>query len=216
MFKRLGAALIARAIGAFAWVVTGVRGNWVGTLPSDRPCVYFANHVSHGDFVLIWSVLPAALRRHTRAVAGADYWQRDRLRRFIGTDVFNVLLIAREREGRTIDPVQQMAQEIGCGQSLILFPEGTRNTTEATLLAFKSGLYHLGRQVPDVDLVPVWIENLGRVMPKGEFLPIPLLCTVHFGAPIRVAATETKDDFLVRARAALLQLAPAGRGGPAS
>ncbi|MDB5600565.1 MAG: 1-acyl-sn-glycerol-3-phosphate acyltransferase [Xanthobacteraceae bacterium] len=206
--KSLIEKLAATAVTAFAKVVTGVRGDWEGCLPDPRPRVYFANHNSHGDFVLVWTVLPAALRRITRPVAGADYWLASPLRRFIGERVFNAVLIDRNPETRQGDPVTLMAEALDQGSSLILFPEGTRNTTEERLLPFKSGLYHLARQRPAIEMIPVWIENLNRVMPKGEFVPIPLLCTTIFGAPITIADGEDKDAFLTRTRDALLALAP--------
>ena len=200
--------LAAAAITLFARFVTAVRGEWRGTRPDERPRVYYGNHRSHGDFVLVWTVLPGRIRRITRPVAGADYWLKDGVRRFIGKSVFNSVLIERDPERRTEDPVTQMATALDGGSSLILFPEGTRNLSGEPLLPFKTGLYHLGRLRPHVELVPVWIANLNRVMPKGELVPVPLLCTVTFGAPIHVGADEEKDAFLVRARTALLDLAP--------
>ena len=65
---------------------------------------------------------------------------------------------------------------------------------------------------PGVDLVPVWIENLNRVMPKGEIVPVPLICTVTFGAALRLEEGEEKAAFLDRASAALLALRPAREG----
>ena len=200
----------ATAITAFARLVTGVRGEWRGCAPDRRPRVYFANHRSHADFVLIWTVLPVPLRRSTRPVAGADYWLAGRMRTFMGQRVFRAVLIDRNPATRDADPILMMAAALDEKSSLILFPEGTRNTTEEPLLAFKSGLYHLARARPEVELVPVWIENLNRVMPKGEFVPIPLLCTVTFGAPMALSADEDKGAFLDRCRAALLALAPRG------
>ncbi|WP_439817663.1 lysophospholipid acyltransferase family protein [Zavarzinia sp. CC-PAN008] len=191
---------------AFAWVVTGCRAIWAGTAPEPGPRIYFANHRSHGDFVLIWSVLPMALRARTRPVAAADYWAADSLRRFLGAGVFNAVLIDRNPLERHVDPVAQMADALDAGSALILFPEGTRNTGEEDLLPLKSGLYHLARRRPEIDLIPVWIENLNRVMPKGEFVPVPLLCTVTFGAPLRLEPEEDKATFLARARAAMLAL----------
>jgi 1-acyl-sn-glycerol-3-phosphate acyltransferase len=190
--------------------LTAVRGQWDGIAPTDEQRIYFANHASHGDFVLIWTVLPRRMRLASRPVAGSDYWLKSRLRRFIGRDVFNAVLIDRERPSRTSDPIGQMTDALDAGSSLIVFPEGTRNSTAAPLLPFKSGLFHLARARPKVVLVPVWIANLNRVLPKGEFVPIPLICTVTFGAALHIAEGETKKDFLLRAEAALLALSPKG------
>jgi 1-acyl-sn-glycerol-3-phosphate acyltransferase len=204
---RLVEAACAAAVAVFARLVTGVHGEWRGCAPAARRRVYFANHRSHADFVLIWTVLPAPLRRLTRPVAGADYWLKGRLRTFIGERVFRAVLIDRNRDTRDADPIATMAAALDQNSSLILFPEGTRNTSEEPLLPFKSGLYHLANARPDVELVPVWIENLNRVMPKGEFVPIPLLCTVTLGAPVALGAGENKAAFLDRSRNALLALA---------
>jgi 1-acyl-sn-glycerol-3-phosphate acyltransferase len=206
------AQVTASAIIFFARMITAVRGVWIGIEPVRRQRVYFANHVSHGDFILIWTVLPERLRRKTRPVAGSDYWMKSPLRQFIGRDVFKSVLIDRDPETRTEDPVEKMVEALDENASLIVFPEGTRNSSDQPLLAFKSGLYHLARERPAVDLVPVWIANLNRVMPKGEFVPIPLICTVTFGAPLHVGADEEKDAFLARARAALLALSAPQNG----
>ena len=199
--------LTAAAICAFAKAVTGVRAIWRGSSPTVRQRIYFANHTSHGDFVLIWAVLPGLLRRQTRPVARADYWQRGAVRRFIAERVFRGVLIA-PATGRLFNPLEQMNAALADGDSLIVFPEGTRNLGDG-LLPFKSGIYHLARAHPEVEFVPVWIENLGRVMPKGALIPIPLLCTLCFGQALEIRADESKPDFLERARASLLVLAPA-------
>ena len=205
-------AFMTRAVAAiiviFARAVTAVRAIWPEKGLPSRPCIYFANHSSHGDFVLVWTVLPPRLRHHTRPVAGAEYWMKSRLNRFIGSDVFNAVLIARERDKRTEDPIEQMASAIDAGSSLILFPEGTRNQSDARLLPFKSGIFHLAAVRPDIDLVPVWINNLNRVMPKGEIVPIPLICTVTFGSALQLMPDETKGVFLERMQTALLALSP--------
>lgn len=202
------ARVTARAIIVFARLLTGMRANWQGCVPAAVQRVYFANHSSHGDFVLIWGCLPPELRPLTRPVAGADYWDRSPLRRFIGRDVFRALLIDRTRSDPGSDPVALMRAALEGGDSLILFPEGTRNTTEARLLPFKSGIFHLARACPAVEFVPVWIDNLNRVMPKGEIVPVPLLCTVTFGQPVLLAPDDDKDGFLARCRDGLLALAP--------
>ena len=189
------AELIARACSGAIHVVTGARALWIGCAPSSERRVYYGNHASHGDFVLIWSSMPPALRRQVRPVAAAEYWQRDGLRRYLIDAVFNGVLVEREAGHRQQDPLQVLREAVDEDCSLILFPEGTRNVGDEPLLPFKSGIYHLARQRPELEFVPVWIDNLKRVMPKGRFLPLPLLCTATFGTPLRLQADEDKAAF---------------------
>ncbi|MGJ7496967.1 lysophospholipid acyltransferase family protein [Variovorax sp. RT4R15] len=215
--RKAAAVISAWLIVGAAKLLTGVRAIWSGTQPKAEQTLYFANHTSHGDFVLLWATLPADLRALTRPVAGQDYWLASKLRRFIGEEVFNALMIKRdgsaapgsEADGAAAsNPVQQMADALQAGDSLIMFPEGTRNIGDEVLLPLKSGLYHLARACPDVRLVPVWIENLKRVLPKGTLVPIPLACTVRYGTPIVLAEGEDKNTLMARARAAMLDLQP--------
>lgn len=199
--------LLASAICGFAKLLTGMRAVWRASMPDVRQRIYFGNHSSHGDFVLIWAALPPQLRRLTRPVAGADYWSSNALRRFIINQVFRGVVIDRNPDRRTSDPVARMSEAIAQGDSLIIFPEGTRNLGDG-LQTFKSGIYCLAQKHPQAELVPVWIENVGRVMPKGAIIPVPLLCTLTFGQSMHVAAGESKAAFLARARGALLALAP--------
>jgi len=209
---RILSSVTGLAIMLFARLVTAVRGVWDGVEPIPTQRVYFANHVSHGDFVLIWTTLPGRLRRRTRPVAGADYWLGSKLKQFIGEDVFRSVLIARGPKSDNDEPaapsthaVEYMSKALNEGDSLILFPEGTRNTSDERLLPFKSGLFHLAKANPSVELVPVWIDNLHRVLPKGEFIPVPLACTVTYGQAISLNPNESKDGFIQRAETALRQ-----------
>lgn len=197
----------AGLVAALVRLVSGVR------LQEDLPPapvtrIYFANHSSHLDFVVIWSVLPAELRRRTRPVAAADYWNRGAVRRFFSRRLFRAVLIAREGVNKTNNPLQEMGAALEAGEDLILFPEGTRSA-DGKLHAFRSGLYHLSRQFPSAELVPVYLENLNRILPKGEFLFVPLLGQTRFGAPISGPGEgEHKTEFLERARQALCALGP--------
>ncbi|MBD9483308.1 1-acyl-sn-glycerol-3-phosphate acyltransferase [Pseudomonas sp. PDM14] len=202
------ASLTAFAITSGARLLTGARALWLGCTAQPVQRLYYANHSSHGDFVLLWASLPDELRRRTRPVAGADYWQKGGLRSFLINDVFNGVLVDRDRSNPEHNPLQPMLDALEQGDSLIIFPEGTRNLSDEPLLPFKSGIFHLANAAPQVELVPVWIANLNRVMPKGRALPLPLLCTLSFGAPLERLADEDKAAFLERARNALLELAP--------
>lgn len=199
--------LSALAITGGARAVTGARALWLGCAPQPVQRIYFANHRSHADFVLLWSALPPPLRARTRPVAGADYWQKSAVRSYLINRVFNGVLVDRVRADAQANPLQPMLDALDAGDSLIMFPEGTRNLEDG-LLPFKSGIFRLGQARPQVELVPVWISNLHRVMPKGKLLPLPILCTLSFGTPLHVGPDEDKDSFLARARAGLVALEP--------
>ena len=203
--------LASASIITLARTLTGVRAIWLVGAPQATPTVYFANHRSHGDFVLLWTSLPPDLRSLTRPVAAADYWLASPTRRFIGCEVFRAVLIDRTGAGDRSDPITQMANALDAGDSLILFPEGTRNESDEALLPFKSGLFHLARRCPNVRLVPVWINNVHRVLPKGALVPLPLACSVTFGGALQPPTengAETKQTFLAEAQTALLALRP--------
>lgn len=203
--KALLAKWIDHVICFFTAFITGIRPQ---ALPSNTaPTVYYSNHGSHGDFIMVWISLPQEERLHTRPVAGADYWQKGPIRRFIANAVFNVLLIERNSDNPHT-AIDTMVNELNRGNNLILFPEGTRNLSDDTLQPFKSGLYHIARTQTNTQFIPVWINNMRQVLPKGAILPIPLMCEVTFGQAITMTENEDKHVFLERARNALLALAP--------
>lgn len=175
--------------------------------PGASPRIYVANHVSHADFVALWSVLPPGLRQSTRPVAGQDYWHASALKRWIADQVFRAVLIDRDPATRSVDPVEVVAGVLKGGESVIFFPEGTRNLTDARLLPLKSGVFHLAHAVPEAEIVPAWIVNLDRILPKGAVVPVPLNCAVRFGTPLRPEAEEPRDAFLARLSSAMLALA---------
>lgn len=198
----------AAALVVLVKLLTGSSVRWVGCEPSLRQRLYFANHTSHLDALVLWAALPPALRALTRPVAARDYWEADRPRRHLATRVFNAVLIDRHRataHGR--NPLEPLLAALDDPRqhSLILFPEGTRGT-DLEPAPFKSGLYHLARQRPAVELIPVLIDNMNRILPKGELLPVPLLGGVSFGSPMQLGEGEGKAAFLVRAREAVMAL----------
>jgi len=195
-------------LALIAKLLSGATVRWVECEPDTCQRVYFANHTSHLDALVLWASLPKTIRSLTRPVAAADYWNKGPVRRYMAS-VFNALLIDRKKIKVHNSPVDMMIREIGNQYSLIVFPEGGRNVS-GEMLTFKSGLYHLARKRPDLELVPVHIDNLNRVMPKGEFLPVPLLSCISIGAPIFLESHENKNEFLTRAREAVLKMRPPG------
>ena len=186
-------------------VLVGARAQWIGCAPSSAVRVYYANHTSHMDTIALWCALPADLRAKTRAVAAADYWHGG-FRGWLAQHAFNALLIDRSPENRDRDPLAPLAEALQRGESLIIFPEGTRRA-EALPGTFKTGLFYLAARVAEAELVPVYLENLYRSMPKGTLLPVPLTCTVRIGAPLPRQVNEQKSEFLARARQAVVDLA---------
>jgi 1-acyl-sn-glycerol-3-phosphate acyltransferase len=199
-----------------------VQVRWQGCVPEVKQRIYFANHTSHLDFVVLWSALPNAVRARTRPVAAKDYWESG-VRAYLAQRVFRAVLIPRGRtahDGPTHSEsdaraaaamvIDQLAAAMGETDSLIFFPEGTRGTGE-TIAPFRSGLYYLAKKLPEVELVPVFLENLSRILPKGEVLPVPLMGVLTFGEPMRLGDGEEKREFLERAGAAVSGLRRKGQ-----
>ena len=233
-------------------LLTGSQARWYGCPPKAEQRIYFANHQSHADMVLIWAALPEELRSITRPIAAKDYWTKTPFRQWITTAVFNAVYVDRQAtpvrptapvatdavtlaaaEADTAlaggpdpspdapprppspeelraalpesDPLAPLVRALESGDSIVIFPEGTRGHGDEPQ-PFKSGLFKLAQMFPQVVLVPAWINNVQRVMPKGEVVPVPILCSVTFGAPIALEAGEERRPFLDRARRAVMAL----------
>ncbi len=187
-----------------ARLITGAQGHWYGSPPKAEQRIYFANHQSHFDWVLIWAALPRELRAMTRPIAARDYWTSSPLKHWITREIFNAVYVSRQHSDDE-DPLEPLMEALRHGDSLVIFPEGTRGN-QADPATFKAGLYHLAEAFPEVQLIPAWIDNVQRVMPKGEVVPVPILCSVTFGAPLQLQQGEDKRVFLERARQAVIAL----------
>ncbi len=211
-------ALAAGLLAGSIRLLTGVRAEWTGDLPTTEQRVYYANHSSHLDFLVLWAALPPDVRAVTRPVAAADYWSSG-IRAWLAKQVFRAVLVDRgvqavsemlhaaggdkaEARRQTVRPLLDALAE---GSSLVFFPEGTRgNGYEVS--PFRSGLHTLCEAVPGLKLVPAYLGNLSRMLPKGEVLPVPLVCTLQFGPCVSLAEGENRKKFLDRAREALCTL----------
>ena len=194
--------MIAQILAGSIKLLCGCNARWIDCVPEDRSRIYYANHTSHLDAAIIWASLPGPIRNRCRMVAARDYWTARPMRRFIARNLFNVLLIDRDRIRKSRNPITAMQHALHEGCSLILFPEGGRQT-DAGIGPFRSGLFHLARRAPHIELVPVYLENLNRVMPKGETLPVPFLNSITFGSPFHLKEGMSKEAFLEYAQSAL-------------
>ena len=233
--------MLAKLMGFFLLglvrVLTGSQARWYGCPPKAEQRIYFANHQSHADLVMIWAALPEELRSITRPIAARDYWTKSPFRQWITSAVFNAIYVERQAAPATPatidasttppqappapavppspetlraalpegDPLAPLVRALESGDSIIIFPEGTRGHGDDPQ-PFKSGLFRLAQMFPQVVLVPAWINNVQRVIPKGEVVPVPILCSVTFGAPIQLEPGEERRPFLDRARRAVMAL----------
>lgn len=199
IIRALLIGLVRLLVGAYAkWQVP----------PSKVQSIYFANHSSHLDTLAVWAALPADIRKKTRPVAAKDYWGTGRIKQFFALDILNAILIERKVKAGQ-HPLLPLFTALEQGDSLIIFPEGTRRA-HAEPDEFKPGIYHLALAFPQIKLIPVYLDTLHRSFPKGTYLPVPLICTVHFGEPTKLLENEPKKDFLKRVRHTLLTLISRG------
>lgn len=185
--------------------LSGATVLWHDSQPDTCQRVYFANHTSHLDAVVIWAALPKHVRKLTRMVAAKDYWGKGWVKKYIAQKLFNAILIERENVSIKNTPVKIMIDEIENKYSIIIFPEGGRSET-GSLGAFKSGIYHLCKKRPDLELIPVYLNNMNSILPRGQTLPVPMLSRIVFGQPMWIETDETKNSFLERTRNAILKL----------
>jgi len=188
-----------------AHLLSRAKVRWHECQPDTCQRVYFANHSSHLDAIAVWASLPPEVRDKTRMIAAKDYWDAGPVRRYIARRLFNALLIDREHISIRNSPIKVMIDEMQDVYSIVMFPEGGRGPGD-TIREFKSGLYYLAKKRPDLELIPVYLENMSRILPRGKTLPVPMLSAVVFGPPIWLEEGENKDAFLTRARQAILNL----------
>ncbi|MBP6562573.1 MAG: 1-acyl-sn-glycerol-3-phosphate acyltransferase [Neisseriaceae bacterium] len=207
-----GQAFTGYVLVLLSRLITGVQVRWQGSTPQAGARVYYGNHSSNLDGLVIWSGLPKEIRPSVHPIAARDYWDATALKRYIAKYVFRALLIDRQKpsdpDAVVENPIEAMGEILARDEAIIIFPEGTRNLGEG-IGPFKSGLYHLMKQHPQAEFIPVYLENLNRVLPKGTKLIVPIICSATFGAPIApLAADEDRHQFLARAQQALQELAP--------
>jgi 1-acyl-sn-glycerol-3-phosphate acyltransferase len=199
------AGFIEWLIIASVRLLVGAQPRWQGCAYSPEQRIYVANHSSHLDVVVLFSALPALLRRRTRPVAAAEYWNAGPVRRYLIHSIFRGVLVGRQ--GGPLNPLEPAASALRQGDSLIFFPEGTRGAG-GVLQPLKPGIFHLARWFPNIDIVPAWIDNSYRILPKGFAIPVPLLCSITFGTPLRWKEGQEQDQFLAEVREALEALQP--------
>lgn len=190
----------ALVVRPFMTLFIGLKVRGREHLDGAEPFVLVANHSSHLDTVSLLNLFPLGRLRRVRPCAASDYFERDRLVSWFSHTFFNILSIARTELRRGEHPVRLMKEALGRGESLLFFPEGTRGTANE-LGPLRPGIAHLVEEMPDLRIVPAYLENMGRALPKGELLPVPFFCEVRLGAPRTFSGT--REQVLADLRAAI-------------
>lgn len=182
-------AFFALVVRPFLVIFTGLRVHGREHIPDADPFILIANHSSHLDGVSLLALFPVSRLRRIRPVAAADYFERNPLVGWLSRTFFNILPIARRDITAENDPRARMLGTLERGHSLVLFPEGTRGAGDE-MGRFRSGVVFLIQSLPSVPVVPVFLENMGRSLPKGEFLPVPFFCAIRIGAPLHLTGSQ--------------------------
>ena len=173
-----------------AMAMVGIRVVVVGRehLQFDRAALYCVNHASNVEPPILFAVL-RDLTPRLKVVYKAVLRRLPILGR--GFDVVGFVPIERENREKATQAIEKGVVAVRSGDSLLMFPEGTRSRT-GELLPFKRGAFVLAikGQVP---VVPVAIYGADRAMRKGSKLIWPTVVRVHLGVPVETAG-RTVDD----------------------
>ena len=186
----------ALVIRPFLALFIGLRVRGREHLPRSGPFILIANHSSHLDTVSLLSLFPLNRLRLIRPVAAADYFDRNRIISILTRTLFNILPIARKNITAENNPIRRMREALEAGDALIIFPEGTRGSGEE-LGEFRSGIGHLLEKMPEVCVVPAYLINMGRSLPKGQFIPVPFFCEIRLGRALRIKGNRREITALL-------------------
>jgi 1-acyl-sn-glycerol-3-phosphate acyltransferase len=190
--------LVARPLARF---LTGADVVGREKLPAKGPAIVVANHNSHIDTLLMLALFsPRALVR-VRPAGAADYFLADPVVGWFSRNIIGIVPIVRGHGGKGVDVLAPARQALRRGDILLFYPEGTRGAASDDLGPLKHGVAHLAAAAPEAPVVPVWIQGAGRVLAKGERVPVPLTCCALVGDP--VPWRGDKETFMAELKSAL-------------
>lgn len=182
--------LVLKLCRVWSGVVLGVPGVKVevkmrGHLDPKRPYVFMANHASMVDIWAMFLGVPIPVRFIAKKQLGRIpvFGWAMRAGRFVFIDRQNAVSARRS--------IQEAAQRIKSGQSVAIFPEGTR-TRDGRLGSFKKGGFHLAID-SGVEIVPLAIRGTRAVMPPGTPLIRAGLVQIEIDEPISTAGLGPGD-----------------------
>ncbi len=153
--------------------------------------IIVANHNSHLDIFLLFSLLSARDISMTHPVAEETYFARFPIVFTLISFLFQPIWIRRGHPDRKEDPLRGLKDLLDRGHNLVVFPEGTRGRP-GEMQVFKSGLGRLVSEYPGVPIVPVFLSGPERVLPRSTWIPLPFWSHVLVGPP-QVCAGSPRD-----------------------
>lgn len=192
----------------FLRIIVGVKFDKTDFLKELNQFVIVANHNSHLDTITLLAALPASIIHKVKPVAAGDYFGKNRFTKALSSYFINAVLIDRKgmKENPENAPIPRMIEELQIGNSLILFPEGTRGNPEE-LQPFKRGIGLVLSKKSEVPYIPAFLTGMGKNLPKGGFIPVPFNSTVRFGKPCLVKSDDSKE-IIIQMQQDILELQP--------
>ncbi len=190
---RLWASMLLRLSGI------GVRVIGLENVLQRRPQIFMANHQSDFDILIVLAHIPGQFRWIVkkelfkipvfgRAMRNAGYIEID-----------------RQNHEKAMKSLEEAAQKIREGKSVVTFPEGTRSK-DGTIKPFKQGLFHLAIQA-GVPIVPISIVGAHEIMPKRSLRIMPGQITMVIDRPVDVSGytIDTRNELIERVRGIIIR-----------
>ena len=162
------------------------------SLRNIKQFILIANHNSHMDTMALMSAIPSRFIHRVHPIAARDFFGGSLFSRILMRYLVNATLIRRDREDPDRDPIDDMDKMLKKQRSLILYPEGSRGMP-GKMSNFKRGLGYLVQRNPNINVIPVYLENIYKTLPKGKKLILPYNCSIKFGQPIKFNSLEMED-----------------------
>ncbi|PKN61794.1 MAG: 1-acyl-sn-glycerol-3-phosphate acyltransferase [Deltaproteobacteria bacterium HGW-Deltaproteobacteria-15] len=191
LFDRKGGALLhsyvavpwARLILWVCGVKVQVRG--LENLDPAAARIYLCNHQSYFDIFALLAYLPIQFKFVMKKELMSLPLLGPTMRRagYIGID--------REDAREALKGMNQAAEKMKKGASILVFPEGTRSP-DGSLQPFKPGAFHIALK-SQCDIVPLIIDGSRLVVPKGSLRIQKGSFALHIGKPIPIHGYSKKN-----------------------